>query len=135
MIVSEEIEVSKDETSTQITFNTDQMPEYFYIKAYLVDSETFRPLSAEYTSPMYTSDMQYLEQLSTTDFPEEQVLNLDDDTENNFAIYNSSVKVISENEETNIVSTVDDTNGIYVFENIDTSFLHYRSEILFICLR
>lgn len=64
MITSESVQVSKGETSTEITFDSEKMPEYFIIKAYLVDSKTFRPLNKEYTSPMYTYDMQYLKQLS-----------------------------------------------------------------------
>ena len=127
MITSESVQVSKGETSTEITFDSEKMPEYFIIKAYLVDSKTFRPLNKEYTSPKYTKDMQDLKKLSTTNFSEERVLNLDDDTEkdddtvNNFAVYDSEVKVIPETEETNVLESADDTNGTYVFENIDDS--------------
>lgn len=96
-------------------------PDYFIIKAYLVENETYKPLCTEYTSPNYTKEMQEFFAKTTDDFEEEKVLNLDEDNTNNFAVYNDDIKLIEESSETNVIVSADDDNLVYVLSNIDDS--------------
>ena len=57
MITSGYKEVTAEETETEVEISGD-IPQYFYICAYLVNPDTLRPLSTEYSSPMYTESMQ-----------------------------------------------------------------------------
>ena len=119
MIASGVTEVTKDEKTAEVTIDTDEMPQYFYVKAYLVDTDYLRPLCTAYESPMYTQEMQELLAMSANDFDEERVLNLDDDVDNNFAVYEDTTKVITPADGVNNLVSADDQNQIYVFENVD----------------
>ncbi len=107
------------------------LPQYFYLKAYLVEETTLRPLSVVYESPNYTKTMQDFFAKTTDDFDQERVLNLDDDKTNNFGVYNENVIVIPEAEGVNTVKTSDDANGLYVIVNADENFTSLKSGDLF----
>ena len=94
------------------------LPTYFYIKAYLVDSKDFSPLSAVYNNPMYTQEMQEFLSKTTDDFEEEKVVNFDDDKTNNFAVLSDEVLILEETE-TNKITYADTASQIYILENID----------------
>ena len=121
MLASGSTEVISGETDVYVDIETDSMPEYFYLRAFLVDTECFRPLCAAYESPNYTQEMQEFLQKTTDDFDQDRVLNLDEDKTNNFAVYSEDTKIISQAEGTNEVVSADDENNIYVIENADSS--------------
>ena len=121
MLASGSIEVYAGETDTYVDIETDSMPKYFYLKAFLIDSDCFRPLCNAYESPNYTQEMQEFLAKTTEDFDQEKVLNLDDDNTNNFAVFSEDTKVIPQTEDTNDVVSVDDENNVYVVENADSS--------------
>ena len=98
MITSGTAEVSAEKEFAEVTLNTEEMPEYFYIRAFLVDSTMFRPLSVVYESPMYTQEMQEFLAKTTADFDEERVLNLDDDSTTNFAVYGENTILLDESD-------------------------------------
>lgn len=121
MLASGSTEVISGETDVYVDIETDSMPEYFYLRAFLVDTECFCPLCAAYESPNYTQEMQEFLQKTTDDFDQDRVLNLDEDKTNNFAVYSEDTTVISQAEGTNEVVSADDENNIYVIENADSS--------------
>lgn len=121
MLASGSIEVYAGETDTYVDIETDSMPEYFYLKAFLIDTDCFRPVCNAYESPNYTQEMQEFLAKTTEDFDQEKVLNLDDDNTNNFAVFSEDTKVIPQTEDTNDVVSVDDENNVYVVENADSS--------------
>ena len=94
MLASGSTEVISGETDVYVDIETDSMPEYFYLRAFLVDTECFRPLCAAYESPNYTQEMQEFLQKTTDDFDQDRVLNLDEDKTNNFAVYSEDTKII-----------------------------------------
>ena len=98
MITSGTAEVSAEKEFAEVTLNTEEMPEYFYIRAFLVDSTMFRPLSVVYESPMYTQEMQEFLAKTTADFDEKRVLNLDDDSTTNFAVYSENTILLDESD-------------------------------------
>ena len=121
LIATGTTEVTNGETEKNVTLDINDMPQYFYVKGYLIDTSTNKPLCTAYSSPMYTKDMQEFLSKTTDDFEENKVLNFDNDDDNNFAVYKDEVKLVDESGETNKVTKSDDTTKTYVIENIDDS--------------
>ena len=121
LIATGTTEVTNGETEKNVILDTNDMPQYFYVKGYLIDTSTNKPLCTAYSSPMYTKDMQEFLSKTTDDFEENKVLNFDNDDDNNFAVYKDEVKLVDESGETNKVTKSDDTTKTYVIENIDDS--------------
>lgn len=115
LITSQNKNVTKDDTTVALNFDTVTMPAYFTIQAYLINTDDLKPLCKVYSSNMYTKEMQEFLAKTTDDFEEEQVLQLDGDKTNNFAIYNDTVEIITENSEMTV--TADEENGVYTVTN------------------
>lgn len=109
------------ETSVVVVLETEEMPQYFYLRAFLVDSNTFRPISTSYDCPNYTQEMQEFLAKTTADFEEEKVVNFDDSIDNNFAVYDDNTIIIPDDSTGNDVTSVDDELGVYIIENADES--------------
>ncbi len=117
-------EVLHDQTRATVSIEIDAMPEYFYLKGYLIDSLGLAPMCTVYKNPNYTQKMQEFFSKTVEDFDAERVLNFDDDPTNNFAVYEESTILIPQNDEGyNVVTSADDTACVYVIENADDSFL------------
>ena len=121
LIATGTTEVKKGETERNVTLDTENMPQYFYVKGYLIDTVTNKPLCTAYSSPMYTKEMQEFLAKTTDDFDENKVLNFDNEDDNNFAVYNGDVKLVDDSGDKNKVTKSDDTTKTYVIENIDES--------------
>lgn len=121
MLASGRVEVSPDETAAYVDIKTDAMPDYFYLKGFLMDSDCKRPLCTAYASPNYTREMQEFLAKTTDDFEQNRVLNLDEDKTNNFAVYNEDIIIIPWNEGSNVVMSADEVGNTYSFENIDSN--------------
>ena len=121
LIATGTTEVKKGETERNVTLDTEDMPQYFYVKGYLIDTVTNKPLCTAYSSPMYTKEMQEFLAKTTDDFDENKVLNFDNEDDNNFAVYNEDVKLVDDSGDKNKVTKSDDTTKTYVIENIDES--------------
>ncbi len=120
MIGSGYAEVSKDETEAEVKINA-ELPEYFYIRAYLVNSDTLRPLSTEYSSPMYTREMREFLSKTADDFDPERVLNLDNDPNTNFAVFSEDTVLAADSGDKNVLVSADEKTLTYVFGNPDGS--------------
>ena len=119
LLNSESVSVNAQDKSASIMFSEDSMPEYYIIRAYIVDTDNFTPLSNEYESTMYTQEMQEFLSKTTADFEEEKVFELDESTTNNFAVYSSDVIIIPYVENENIVDSADDDKAEYVLSNVN----------------
>ena len=117
MLGSGIVDVPENSENATVTIDIDAMPTYFDVKAYLVDSETLEPLCQVFDCPNYTQEMQEFLQKTVSDFDEDQVLNLDDSADNNFAVFQDDVKYVEEQENINQIITEDDENNTYVIEN------------------
>lgn len=126
MITSVTRSVSKDEKNTK--FEMDNLPKYYILKGFIVDSETLQPLTKEFKSELYTQGMQEFLQKTTDDFSEDRVLNFDDDKSNNFAVYNQNTMVIEQEATKNQLISADTEKNIYVFENVDTNMLSLQKD-------
>ncbi len=118
MITSSTVNVCQDETSVE--FGLKEIPQYFLIRAFLIDSETNQPFCIKYESPMYTKEMQDFMAKETEDFAKDRVLNLDDSTTNNFAVYDENTQVIDEKGTKNVLREINENEQTYVFDNIDS---------------
>ncbi|MBR0415167.1 MAG: leucine-rich repeat protein [Clostridia bacterium] len=120
MLCSGKEVVDSEETKKVIEIDTDSMPQYFYLKAFLVDTASLKPICSAYETPIYTQEMQELLEKSVDDFSEESVLNLDNNPSNNFMVFNDDVIEILENNtnENHLVMNDDDALR-FVFENPD----------------
>ena len=131
MLASGNKEVTKDDTTAEVEIDIKTMPKYFYLKAFLADSEVYRPLCTAYESPNYTQEMQEFFAKTTDDFANDKVLNLDSDKENNFAVYDDGTKIIEQNGSKNQVASIDDDSKKYVIKNADSSITSLKSGDIF----
>ena len=118
MLASGKTTVSPDVTQATVVIEGD-VPEYFYAGAFLMDREDYVPLCENYSTPMYTREMQELLTSTTDDYDPSLVYNLDDDKTKNFAVFAEDTVVVREQAGVNTVTGADDTNRVYVIENAD----------------
>ena len=110
--------VEKDAEKADITLDVAVMPEYFTVKVFILDEDN-KPLNKSYESIYYTKAHQEFLEKTTDDFDSENVLNLDSDKTNNFAVFDDDTKQIEETEKNKLESKNDETKT-YTFSNIDT---------------
>ena len=121
MLASGSVEVSRGQTEVVVDIETASMPQYFYIRGFLVETDTLRPVCTSYESSLYTQEMQDFLSKTTEDFDADKVLNLDDDITNNFAVYNDDVILIPSGTGKNEVSSIDEAADTYVITDADVS--------------
>ena len=131
MLASGTKEISAGDETANVVIDIDTMPQYFNLRAYIVDTETLRPLCTAYNCPLYTQEMQELMAMSAEEFEPERVLNLDDDTDNNFAVYDENTKFIQKSDDSNRLVSVDEENYIYVIENADSDITDLKPGDIF----
>ncbi len=105
-----------DETLIDVPVSLSSMPEYYLVRVYVV-GENQVPLSMEYTDSMHTSMMQEVLQSEISDYEGYEVLNLDENDDTNFAVYNKDVQVLHSDGTHDIVLNQDLENGIYLIRN------------------
>ena len=125
-------EVLRNQTKTAVNIEIDAMPEYFYLKGYLIESTELAPMCTVYENPNYTQKMQEFFSKTVDDFDAERVLNFDNDPTNNFAVYEENTILIPQNDDGyNVVASADDAACVYVIENVDDSFLSLEAGDIF----
>lgn len=132
MVTSANVAVTAEQKNVSVELDGDKMPDYFYIRAFIVESDTLKPMCTAYESPNYTQEMQEFFAKTIADFEEDKVLNLDENADNNFAVYSDDTKIIPESTEHNTVISADDENLVYVFGNIDSSVSSLKTDDVFV---
>ena len=122
-------DIKQSDRKVVININIDTMPQYFLVRAFLID-ETMSPLCSKYESTMYTKEMQDFLSKTTDDFDKDKVLNFDSDKTNNFAVYKDGVNRISSGSSNKLVS-YDDEKGEYRFSNVDSIIAQLKSGDIF----
>ncbi len=133
MLASGNTAVTKGETEALVTIETNSMPQYYYLRGFLVDSDTLRPVCTVYESPNYTQEMQEFFAKTVDDFDSEKVLNLDEDKSNNFAVFSDTTVMIEQNGTTNRVIQADDNTRTYVIANADSIVKSLKNGDVFTC--
>lgn len=132
MIASGKTDVTSENDSVNVQLAIDTMPKAFVLKAYMVDSSN-SPLSDEYETSMYTTEMQELLAKTVDDFDSEKVLNLDENDSTNFAVYSEDVKILDDDSEKNVLKSYDESTKTYVFENCTDDMLSLKTDDEFSC--
>lgn len=119
LLTTGSIEVTSDRNQALVELDSTKIPQYFYIKAYLINTETMRPLCTVYECPTYTQEMQKFLNMTveSVEFKDHIILNLDEDKTNNFAVFNKDTIFTEEANGINNVISVDNDNSIYVIGN------------------
>ncbi len=131
MLGAGSLEVYHGETTAIVDIEIESMPQYFYLRGFLVENDSLRPLCTAYESSLYTQEMQEFLAKTTEDFDAEKVLNLDEDSTTNFAVYSDETIIVSQSTGANEVVTVDEENNIYVIENADESITSLQEGDIF----
>ena len=125
-------EVTSDDRTVELALEVGTMPQYFLIRAFLLDKLTELPLCEQYENNYYTQKMQEFFAKTTNDFDADRVFNLDDSEDNNFLVYNDDTILIeNEDENTNIISKADDDSKEYIITNIDDSIASLKAGDIF----
>lgn len=103
-----------------VSLDIPELPENFIAAAYLLDSENNYPLCDAFTTELYTREMKALRESTTADYAEELVLNLDEDTSTNFAVYNETTVLVEESASENQLT--DNGDGSYTVTNAGAEF-------------
>lgn len=96
------------------------IPEYYTVKAFLLNKTTHEPLSQVYTDVSRTEVMVDLSTAKVSDFPEDRVINLDGQDDTNFAVVSDETTLVTYEDNTagqNQVISEDDDNLVYVIGN------------------
>ena len=126
-------EVKSDETTTSVMIDMNSMPSYFYLRGFLIDTESLRPLCTVYESPMYTREMQEFLKKTTDDFDRDKVVNFDNDITNNFVVAADDTIMIPQNDEgKNQLISIDYDTQTYVIANADDSITSLAAGEIFI---
>lgn len=131
MYTSARREVTYNDTVVSLNFDIDTMPETFLVKAYLLDKVTNIPLCKEFECVTYTARMQEFLCKTIEDFDEEKVLNLDEDSTNNFLVYNDDVILIEGTDDINVIMPSNQDDDIYIIENIDETISSLKNGDVF----
>lgn len=129
---TQEISAGSENISVSIDTSNENMPAYFYLRGFLVDTNTCRPLCQAYESPNYTREMQEFFAQTTDDFAEDRVLNFDESKDNNFAVYEDTTIVVEENSVSNQFTTIDEKNQKYIVENADSNVTSLSAGDIFV---
>lgn len=125
MLASGKTTIEAGVTKATVLIETETMPEYFIAKAYLLEKTSFKPLCNPYVTQMYTESMQKLENSTTDDYKDREVLKLDeDDNKTNFGVFKEDTLVFKEESEKNQV--IDNTDGTYTIMNADDDFKNLK---------
>ena len=112
MVASGTVAVDKTTDGTVKVAIVGEIPDYYIIKGYLFDKAEHAPLCEAFTNTSNTKDMVDLAGATVNDFPEDRVINLDDDATTNFVVVNQDVTLLTREDsaagKNNIVSQDDD---------------------------
>ena len=141
LLTSATVDITEDETVVSLRF-PDALPEYFHASTYMVSKKDQKPLCTALHTSMYTKEIQDLLASDIYDYNPELVVNLDERTDTNFAVYNEDTVVVQEQTGINTIVSVDDENLTYVIDNPsqeikslmygDVLSLPYGEDILFV---
>ena len=139
MVGSGKTEVEAETALATVEIDVMTMPEYFVAKAYLLD-ENMASLCDEFVSEHNTKNFQEFLDLTVEDFEGMIVVSLEPDSvddgeivlnsneiheeepqDNNFFVAKEGTQQIYTDGTSNILVSMDDETGIYVFENADQS--------------
>lgn len=109
------------------------IPEYYTVKAYLLDKAEHAPLSKVFTDTSKTEAIVDIKNAQVGDFDPDRVINLDDDDTTNFMVVNSDVTLIDEkNSDRNHITESDLESNHYTFEKASAEVKSLKEGDIFV---
>lgn len=116
MVASGTVAITAMANGTATVAITGDIPDYYVIKGYLFDKAEHAPLCNPFVNTFNTKNMVDLSTATVNDFPEDRVINLDDDATTNFAVVKQDVTLLT---------TEDSAGGKNTLTNEDNDGLNY----------
>ena len=95
-------------------YGLEELPEYYIIKAYLVDSSTAKIISNVYENYLHTKALADLLNSNPEDYEEERTIEF---SENNFGVFSENTVILYGNDDLNTIR--DFSESTYMIENAD----------------
>lgn len=109
------------------------IPEYYTVKAYLLDKAEHAPLSKVFTDTSKTEAIVDIKNAQVGDFDADRVINLDNDDTTNFMVVNSDVTLIDEkNSDRNHITESDLESNHYTFEKASAEVKSLKEGDIFV---
>ena len=102
------------------------MPENYVIKGYLFAKEEHVPLCEPFKSSFYTQEIADIKNATVKEFPEDRVLNLDEDDKTNFAVVKQGVTLVKAENGMNKVTQQDEESLTYTIANAGEEIRNLR---------
>lgn len=113
LIASGTADVAKTADGTAKVEIIGDIPEHYVIKGYLFEKEEHVPLCEPFKNSFYTKKIADVRNAAVKDFPEERVLNLDDDEQTNFAVVKQDVTFVKAEDGFNKITQRDEESLTY----------------------
>ena len=117
--------VSAGSLDSEVSVALPELPAFYELKVFVLEPESYEPLCGAYTSTYYTSAMQALMSKTVADFPQEQVLKLEESDTTNFAVFATGTVQAAESLHQNRLDRQE--NGVYTFR--DPSYTMQNLEV------
>ncbi|MBQ8927491.1 MAG: leucine-rich repeat protein [Oscillospiraceae bacterium] len=115
---SAQVQPDEEEVLTQVQLDAACLPEFYYLSAQLLDLFG-NPLCAPFTLTTHTRQMREVMEAQISDFPEEQVINLDDSEKTNFLVVSEDTVIADTTGDANALVSADYDSNTFVFEHPD----------------
>ena len=112
--------VNANTFDTTVNINIGTMPEYFVLKAFLLD-ENMSALCTPYSVIDYTKQFKIFDKKTVDDFDDNIVINFDEQKDDNFAVLVDDASEIKSSSTKNTLISHNEKTGKFVFGNIDSS--------------
>ena len=120
MVASGTVAITATTDGTVTVAITGSIPEYYVIKGYLFDKAEHAPLCDAFRDVSQTKDIVDIGSATVEDFPEDRVINLDEDNKTNFAVVTEGVTLLTTDDVAagqNTVAQCDNDNLNYTISN------------------
>ena len=132
MLGSGSVTVYAGENTASVDIEIGEMPQYFYLRGFLINPVSLRPLGTSYESPKYTKDMQDLFTSTAGDYETERVINFDAAEDTNFAVYaEQTILLKTEDAGVNRVTVLDEERQVYQIADANDTALALRAGDVF----
>lgn len=132
MVASGSTSVYAGDKMAAVDIEIETMPQYFYLRGFLIDPDSFRPICTAYESPNYTKDMQDFFASTAGDYQQDRVLNFDESENTNFAVYtDETILLETDTPNVNQITVVDEERKIYQIANADETVLGLQEGDIF----
>ena len=114
-------------SSTATVAISGTIPEYYTVKCYLLDTAEHAPLCKEYTDDSNTEDIVDLETATIDSFPQDRVINLDDQSVTNFAVVKKGILLITDDSSDAHANSLSENHTV-ISENGNGSYTIHTSD-------